>query len=152
MFPHTFPACFLKADLPPCWIQPASFYLCCFPLTHVRVNFDVLSMLPLLSRNFLWLAPAMLWRQWLHQTGTLWCAVLALPRALMASPTDDLLVTYLCFSEICVSYQERKKCSPCECKGCVWTPLTWGCLLPNSASGAQRCDLTVGCKAIMWTV
>lgn len=98
MFPHTFPACFLKADLPPCWIQPASFYFCWFPLTHVRVGFGVLSMLLLLSHNFLWLAPTMLWKRWLNQTGTLWCAVVALPRALMAPPTDGLLrVIFLIF-------------------------------------------------------
>ncbi|KAK4827746.1 hypothetical protein QYF61_021217 [Mycteria americana] len=46
--------------------------------------------------------------------------------------------------EIRVSRRERKECGPCECKGCVWSPLTWWCLLPNSAPGAQCCDLTVG--------
>lgn len=60
MFPHTFPACFLKADLPPCWIQPASSCLCWFPLTCVGVSFGVLSKLLLRSHHFLWLAPAML--------------------------------------------------------------------------------------------
>lgn len=98
MFPHTFPACFLKVDLPPCWLQPASFYLCWFPLTRIRAGFGVPFMLLLHSHNFLWLAPAMLWKQWLNQTGTSWCAVAALPRALLAPPTDGLLrVIFLIF-------------------------------------------------------
>lgn len=98
MVPHTFPAYFLEGDLPPCWLQPASFYLCCFPLTSVQVVFGVLSMLLLLSHNLLWLAPVTLWKQQLNQTGASLCVVVALPRTLMAPPRSGLLrVIFLLF-------------------------------------------------------